>query len=96
MEILKDGFRQLEEDRKALEAEKRKFLIEKNELRETETACGETANVAEVLFRNALNPLALRKRYKDLIKIFHPDNLFGDADLAQQINKEFTKRRKQE
>lgn len=96
MEILKDGFRQLEEDRKALEAEKRKFLIEKNELRETETDCGGTANVAEVLFRNALNPLALRKRYKDLIKIFHPDNLFGDADLAQQINKEFTKRRKQE
>ena len=52
--------------------------------------------VAEVLFRSVSNPLALRKRYRDLVKIFHPDNLFGDEELAQQINKEFMRRRREE
>jgi len=28
-----------------------------------------------MLFRGINNPLALRKRYRDLVKIFHPDNL---------------------
>ena len=33
------------------------------------------------------------KRYKDLMKIFHPDNNSGDAELVQLINKEFAKRK---
>ena len=50
----------------------------------------------QLLFRGANNPLALRKRYRDLIKIFHPDNLFGDGELAGQINKEYLKRKQEE
>lgn len=96
IEILKDGFRQLEEDRRTFEAEKRKFSVEKD--RGSQRILEEDSDeaVAEVLFRNTQNPLALRKRYRDLIKIFHPDNLFGDAELARQINREFMRRRKQE
>lgn len=50
-----------------------------------------TLTVVQLLFRGVNNPLALRKRYRDLIKIFHPDNLFGDGELAGQINKEYLK-----
>ena len=50
----------------------------------------------QLLFRGVNNPLALRKRYRDLIKIFHPDNLFGDGELAGQINKEYLKRKQEE
>ena len=36
-----------------------------------------------------------RKRQRDLIKIFHPDNLFGDAELVQMINKEYLRRKEE-
>ena len=88
MMILQDGFRKLEEDRRSFEKEKR---VMREELSRVQEADSETtlSDVAEVLFRSVSNPLALRKRYRDLVKIFHPDNLFGDEELAQQINKEF-------
>ncbi|MCR4842190.1 MAG: hypothetical protein K5840_02885 [Eubacterium sp.] len=43
----------------------------------------------EIFFSGIDNELALRKRYKDLIKIFHPDNLCGDVDTVQEINREY-------
>ena len=87
MAILQEGFRQLEEDRKKFEQE-RQILIE--EAREG------SFTAVQLLFRGVNNPLALRKRYRDLIKIFHPDNLFGDGELAGQINKEYLKRKQEE
>lgn len=96
MDILKDGFRQLEEDRRKLEQEKKRFYAQKAADAEDRSMNFVSGNVAEVLFRNANNPLALKKRYRDLVKIFHPDNLFGDAELAQQINKEFMRRRRED
>ena len=95
MMILQDGFRKLEEDRRSFEKEK---LVLREQYARNREADKETTlvEVAEVLFRSVSNPLALRKRYRDLVKIFHPDNLFGDEELAQQINKEFMKRRREE
>lgn len=95
MEILKDGFRHLEEDRKSLERDKDLFARERQLLMEKRSSLG-SDDIGEILFRSAGNSMGLRKRYKDLVKIFHPDNLFGDAELAQLINKEFQKRKKEE
>lgn len=50
----------------------------------------------KLLFRNADAPADLRKRYKDLMKIFHPDNNGGDEELVQLINKEFNKRKEEQ
>lgn len=86
MAILQDGFRQLEEDRKRFEQEKKAFLSMQQE-READRIGDD--ELAALLFRSARNPLALRKRYRDLIRIFHPDNLFGDEELALSINREF-------
>lgn len=94
MAILQDGFRHLEEDRKKFEREK-KTISEGRRLPEVPDG-GPNSEIGEILFRSANNPLGLRKRYKDLIKIFHPDNLFGDDELSQIINREFQKRRKEE
>lgn len=101
--ILQDGFRQLEEDRRCLDRERQMFDREKMEWdrmfyrqRQDEPRLSGD-NVAQALFRNVKNnPLALRKRYKDLVKIFHPDNLFGDEELIQLINREFSRRRRDE
>ena len=101
--ILQDGFRQLDEDRRRLDRERQMFdreQMERDRMFYTQSQdeprlSGD--NVAQALFRNVKNnPLALRKRYKDLVKIFHPDNLFGDEELIQLINREFSRRRRDE
>ena len=96
MAILQDGFRQLEEDRRKFDREKRIMLDEIASIQEQRYNAVPSDNVMDVLFRSASNPLALRKRYRDLVKIFHPDNLFGDKELAQQINKEYVRRKREE
>lgn len=98
MAILKDGFQQLDADRRKFEQEKREFAVQRDRLSKSQDNAEsfDTTQVAPILFRSAGNPLALRKRYRDLVKIFHPDNLFGDEALVQQINREFYRRRKEE
>lgn len=44
---------------------------------------------AGVFFKGVDNEGALKKRYKDLMKIFHPDNLNGDTDTIQEISREY-------
>ena len=94
MAILQEGFRQLEEDRKKFERERQALSREAEHQIAAEEENSFTA--VQLLFRGVNNPLALRKRYRDLIKIFHPDNLFGDGELAGQINKEYLKRKQEE
>lgn len=92
MAILIDGFRQLDEDRRTFENKRRE--LEERTSRFQENYGGPLVEESvRLLFRGANNQLALRKRYKDLVKIFHPDNLFGDAELAQNINKEYLRRK---
>ena len=90
--ILQDGFRKLEEDRQRFEQERRRLEGGRRQ-RESMELPGQGENVAHVLFRSAGNPLTLRKRYRDLLKIFHPDNFCGDAELMQYINREFQRRK---
>ena len=90
--ILQDGFRKLEEDRQRFEQERRRLEGGRRQ-REGMELPGQGENVAHVLFRSAGNPLTLRKRYRDLLKIFHPDNFCGDAELMQYINREFQRRK---
>lgn len=44
--------------------------------------------VTGTFFAGVNGTVALRKRYKDLLKIYHPDN-GGDADTLLAINKEY-------
>ena len=95
--ILQDGFRQLDEDRRSFERQKK--ALEERTSRVRDERGGGSPMVEEsvrLLFRGANNPLALRKRYKDLVKIFHPDNLFGDEEMAQVINREYLRRKGRE
>ena len=55
-----------------------------------QTMAQELAEEEDMLFfRGVTHPLALKKRYKDLIKIYHPDNSCGDKWILQQINTEY-------
>lgn len=92
--ILQNGFRQLDMDRQALEGQKRIFAERTKQviIEEPETVSQSTV---QRLFTGISNPLALRKRYRDLVKIFHPDNPFGDEELVQLINREYLRRREE-
>ncbi len=99
MAILQNGFLQLDIDRKNFEREKYEFYQEKERSSRRSSDYydySDGTSIVGILFRNATNPLTLRKRYKDLMKIFHPDNLAGDEELVQMINKEFSRRKREE
>lgn len=86
MDILKSGFAQLDMDRRRLEKEQAKFEAQREVLEQPSYGMGRDVSA---FFRGVKNPLALKKRYKDLIKIFHPDNVAGDKEIIQMINKEY-------
>lgn len=92
--ILQNGFRQLDMDRQALEVQKRSFAERTKKSFSEETGTVSQSTVQR-LFTGISNPLALRKRYRDLVKIFHPDNPFGDEELVQLINREYLRRREE-
>ena len=87
MEILKNGFSQLDIDRRRLDKEWAKLSAERELI--GEHAIYDSTPDASIFFRGVSTPLALKKRYKELIKIFHPDNVAGDKDIIQRINREY-------
>ena len=86
MEILKGGFAELDMDRRRLEKEWARLEAQKAVMQQP--VYGSGRDISD-LFRGVKNPLALKKRYKDLIKIFHPDNVAGDKEMIQKINREY-------
>lgn len=50
-----------------------------------------TSNIVqpEMFFSGVSSEKALKKRYKDLIKIYHPDSEGGDNETVQEINREY-------
>ena len=93
MDILVNGFKRLEADQAMFEKEKKRFESEKKYYLKEKTAMN--ADSINVLFRGINGPLTLKKRYRELLKIFHPDNLSGDMDMVQLINKEYEKLKKE-
>ncbi len=83
LRILNNGFDQLNGDKKKLENEFIRLEREKAIQRENEY------DALDLMFRGVDNPLSLKKRYKDLMKMFHPDNISGDSYMVQLINQEY-------
>lgn len=92
MEILKNGFAELEADRRRFDKEKAEFKA-----RTSQSVAHESVDYGNGvnLFAGVNNPLALKKRYRDLLKIFHPDNLCGDTEIVSIINKEYERLKKE-
>ena len=44
-----------------------------------------------VFFRGVDDMASLKKRYKSLQKIYHPDNMHGDSTVILAINAEYDK-----
>lgn len=88
MDILKNGFAQLDEERKKFEREKSSYEARKN-VRTNLNRNEKSQDIADLLFQGVESQLALKKRYKDLLKMFHPDNIAGDHEMVVVINKTY-------
>lgn len=85
MDILKNGFFQLDNERKQFEKEKVGFEARKD-VQESYLKQEQGRDIARILFKGVKSQLALKKRYRDLLKMFHPDNIAGDHDMVLIIN----------
>ena len=97
--VLEMGFAKLNSDKKELEAQKRAFEYRKRFLSDAEEFAsldsGRSMPAGEyIFFKGATHPLAVKKRYKELIKIYHPDNTDGDKMILQRINQEYDRIRR--
>lgn len=86
MDILKSGFVQLDLERKKLEKERIRLEAERA-VHESNRRQEKNMDLGEMLFQGVNSQLALKKRYKDLIKMFHPDNIAGDHEMVLIINR---------
>jgi len=82
LEILKKGFKSLEEDRIAQRKAAAKQPVMEND-------------AVNMLFKGVNSYLTLKKRYKDLVKMFHPDSIAGDNDMILMINKVYEKKKRE-
>ena len=75
-----------------LERETRQLAIDKDKFdkvyREARRSMSNAENV-KIFFKGVEDTASLKKRYKALLKIYHPDNMHGDKELLQAINTEY-------
>lgn len=86
--LLEDELVKLAAEREEIE-KKKAFYDRVEELHTHSYARLPDNQVGELFFRGVASQQSLKKRYKDLIKIYHPDNVDGDNSLVIEINKEY-------
>lgn len=88
--ILEEELKKLAEEKAQVEKQ-RKFYKYVSDY-ETTAKQEQTAIVrGDMFFVGVEDKQSLKKRYKDLIKIYHPDNRAGDIGTIQEINREYDK-----
>ena len=91
--ILEEELQNLAREKQETAKEKERYYQRKDRGRSyTVTGLGENA---DMFFSGVDSELALKKRYKELIKIYHPDNLSGDTGTLQMINRTYDMLKKQ-
>lgn len=87
-QILEGELYKLAEEKKQFE--QKKSFYDQVEAYQKEDIRKKPASIQGTMFFAGVNSLSsLKKRYKDLLKIYHPDNKCGDTDAIQEINREY-------
>lgn len=90
--ILESEIRQLAVDKDVFKREKARFRDET--IREVRRSVVVSAN-AQIFFKGVNDSESLKKRYRDLMKIFHPDNQNGDNSTLLAIQVEYDRLKQQ-
>lgn len=90
VKILEEELLKLASDKKEVEMKKAFYdRLDMNEERNCYQSEDSCAIQGEMFFRGVGSKKALKKRYKDLIKIYHPDNVDGDSSMVLAITEEY-------
>lgn len=84
--ILEEETRKLANERIYVERQKAFYEQVKRSLSEQEER---RVIEGDMFFIGVNNEGSLKRRYRDLIKIYHPDNVGGDTGTIQEINREY-------
>lgn len=87
--VLESETQKLADERKKFDREKAFFSKVVNYEKESAASCNSQIENAQIFFIGVETEKSLKKRYKDLLKIYHPDNLSGDTGTIQEINREY-------
>ena len=85
-QLLEEETRKLSEDKKRFD-NRRQFYERVNSYEDERY---DNVVNGELFFKGVANYQALKKRYKDLLKIYHPDTMGGDNQIVQEINREYS------
>lgn len=85
-QILERETRQLAIDREKFKRDK---LMYRDEVYREARRNFAYAENAKIFFKGVDNTTSLKKRYKALLKIYHPDNVNGDKEILQAISAEY-------
>ena len=85
-QILEIETRKLVSDQQKFEQDKLKY--KDSVYRDARKNMSATVN-SKMFFKGVEDTKSLKKRYKELLKIYHPDNMHGDNLLIQKINSEY-------
>lgn len=86
--ILEEEMKRLADERQQVERQRNFYKY----VTEYETCEAEQNHVkGDMFFIGVENAQALKKRYKDLLKIYHPDNVSGDTETVLEIKREYDK-----
>lgn len=89
-EMLIRETQKLADDKKQFERKKKFYdQVEANSKEETGVTMSDNIVHGEMFFSGVSNKKDLKKRYKDLIKIYHPDSDAGDTATVAEINREY-------
>ena len=85
-QLLESETRRLVSEKEQFERDKQRF--KDNIIREARRNMSVTSNIG-LFYKGVQDMASLKKRYKSLQKIYHPDNEHGDNTLILAINEEY-------
>ena len=94
-QVLEDELRKLADEKQHLER-KREFYDRVQQFQQKQEPAAQRNHSivkGELFFIGVQSEIALKKRYKDLVRIYHPDNMCGDTETLQEINREYDRLR---
>lgn len=93
--ILEEELTKLAEEKQQFQRQKEFYSrVHEYERSGSHSHAGTNIVKGEMFFVGISDEASLKRRYKDLIKIYHPDNLAGDTGTLQEINREYDKLKK--
>lgn len=92
--MIQHAYEMLDQDKKYIQKEKERNEKDRQTILRMQGSLRKENYATGLFFRGVNNEIALKKRYKDLMKIFHPDNLNGDQEILLKIKEEYEELRR--